>query len=277
MQTSQSAVQQTIPAMRWLLLAAGLLVFIAGFQLFILTEQTDRFFAWTIKPSLTAAFLGAAYWSSCLLEIVAARESSWHRARIAVPAVLVFTSLTLVATLLHIERLHFASTDPITLAATWTWLAIYALVPVAMLIVLVLQNRAPGEPPAPGPPLEPWLRAVFGVQAAIMVILGIVMFLAPQTVLPIWPWTLTPLTARAVAAWLIGLGIAAAQESWENDYTRIRPALLSSVLFGVLELIALVRYFGDAAAGGASLWLYLLFIISLLAVGLYGWRRSMAR
>jgi hypothetical protein len=44
--------------MRGLLLAAGALVFLAGFQLFILTEQTDLYFAWTIQPPLTAAFLG---------------------------------------------------------------------------------------------------------------------------------------------------------------------------------------------------------------------------
>jgi hypothetical protein len=47
--------------MRWLLLAAGFLVLLAGFQLFILTEYTDRYFAWAIQPFITAAFLGAGY------------------------------------------------------------------------------------------------------------------------------------------------------------------------------------------------------------------------
>jgi hypothetical protein len=47
--------------MKWMLLAASILVSLAGVQLFILTENTDRYFAWTIDPPLTAAALGGAY------------------------------------------------------------------------------------------------------------------------------------------------------------------------------------------------------------------------
>jgi len=47
--------------MRSLLLAASFMVFLAGFQLFILTEQTEHYFAWTIQPPLIEAFLGAGY------------------------------------------------------------------------------------------------------------------------------------------------------------------------------------------------------------------------
>jgi hypothetical protein len=79
--------------MRGLLLAAGALVFLAGFQLFILTGQTDLYFAWTIQPPLTAAFLGAGYFPSFLLEVLAAREREWARTRIAVPAIFTFTTL----------------------------------------------------------------------------------------------------------------------------------------------------------------------------------------
>jgi hypothetical protein len=42
------AVRPLVSGMRLLLLVAGALVFLAGFQSFILTEQTDRYFAWTI-------------------------------------------------------------------------------------------------------------------------------------------------------------------------------------------------------------------------------------
>ena len=57
--------------LRWLLLVASGLVFLAGVQLFIGTEQTDLYFAWTIMPPLTAASLGAAYWASFVLEFLA--------------------------------------------------------------------------------------------------------------------------------------------------------------------------------------------------------------
>ena len=102
---------------------------IVGIQLFILSEQTDRFFAWTIQNPLTAAFLGGAYWASFAMEFLAARRRVWAYARIAVPAVLIFTGMTLVVTLLHLGQFHLNSPDLITRGVAWAWLIVYAIVP----------------------------------------------------------------------------------------------------------------------------------------------------
>src|SRR5437867_9564956 len=128
-----SEVRPVIAPMRWLLYAASSLVFLAGLQLSLLTEQTDTYFAWTIAPPLTAAFLGASYWAAVPVEIIAARQSTWASARVAVPAIWLFTTLTLVTTLLHFDLFHFSSAVPSAQAAAWFWLAIYVGVPVAML------------------------------------------------------------------------------------------------------------------------------------------------
>ena len=37
------------------------LLFIAGVQLFILSEQTETYFAWTFGAPVSAAFLGVGY------------------------------------------------------------------------------------------------------------------------------------------------------------------------------------------------------------------------
>jgi hypothetical protein len=47
------------PGVHRLLAIASVLVAVAGFQLFVLSEHTDRYFAWTIEP-LSAAMLGAS-------------------------------------------------------------------------------------------------------------------------------------------------------------------------------------------------------------------------
>jgi uncharacterized integral membrane protein len=53
------------PFTRWFIRLVALpLLFIAGVQLFILSEQTEFYFAWTISLPLTAAFLGAGYWAA---------------------------------------------------------------------------------------------------------------------------------------------------------------------------------------------------------------------
>ena len=94
-------------AIRLILLAASVLVLSGIISLYWLTEQTDRCFAWTIGLPLTAAFLGSGYGAGFLLEYLSSREQVWARARLAVPAVLLFTTLTLMATLLHLEPFHF--------------------------------------------------------------------------------------------------------------------------------------------------------------------------
>src|SRR5216683_6860232 len=87
----------------WLVVVSALLLGVS-LSLLVLTEQTDRFFAWTVSPPLTAAFLGAGYAASCVFQLIAARQRLWIRARIAPVGALLFTSLTLLATLIHLDR-----------------------------------------------------------------------------------------------------------------------------------------------------------------------------
>ena len=139
--------------MRWLLFIAAGLVLLAGFQLFVFTGRTGTFFAWTIVNPLAAAFLGASYWASVVIEALAGRQTVWANARIAVPTVFVFTVLTLAASLMHLGQFHFADQFAAgTRIVTWAWIAIYVLVPALMLIVLAVQARTPGiDPPRSAP------------------------------------------------------------------------------------------------------------------------------
>lgn len=267
-----SVVRPLTPGMRSILLLASVLVFVAGFQLFILTEETARFFAWTVNPPLSAAFLGASYWSSCVLEYFAAREQSWARARIAVPAVLLFTTLTLITTLLHIGNFHLdVNSYPLyTVAAAWVWIAIYALVPLMMGILLVVQLRAPGSDPPRRYPLPSWMRGLVALQAVVMVLLGAALFLWPTQAIAFWSWMTGALSARAVGAWLLGLGIAAGQVVWENDLARVYPVMISTMVFSILQGIALLRYPGNFLWGTPQAWGYLVFLLSILVVGVAG-------
>lgn len=256
--------------MRWMLLVAGVLVFMAGVPLFIGTEQTDRYFAWTVRPPITAAFLGAAYWASCVLELGAARQATWARARIAVPAVLVFTSLTMLITLLYRDRFHFLSPLLVARVITWGWLAIYVAVPLILALLLFRQLRSPGRDLPRTAPLPAWMRALGWIQAAVLLIAGSLLLFDPNNASWLWPWTLTALTGRATGAWLFGLGVAALHAGVENDLDRIRVGLVTYVAMGVLQLAALARYPGALQWGRPVSWIYLLFVLSVLGMGVSG-------
>ena len=261
-------VRPVIAPMRWLLYAASTLVFLAGLQLTVFTEQTNTYFAWTISPPLTAAFLGAAYWAAVPVEVIAARQTIWAKARVAVPAIWLFTTLTLVATLLHFGKFHFSSAIASAQGAAWFWLAIYAGVPVVMLLIGWLQIHAPGSDPPRGSPAATWMRALVLGQGAGMLAFGVGLFVLPDFVGPVWPWALTELTARATGAWLIGIGFAALHANRENDISRIQPLAGGYTAFAVLELIAIARYSGNVNWSAPAAWVYLAFLFSILPVGL---------
>ena len=232
-----------ISSARVLLWVAGALVFLAGVQLFVFSERTQTFFAWTIDVPLTAAFLGAGYWSSVAFEWLAARERLWAHARVALPTVLLFTMLTLVATLVHVDLFHFGNDSPVSAqAAAWAWLAIYACVPVAMALVLTLQIRTPGSDPPRLFRLAAPLRVLLLVQAAVMLGIGLLLFVNPEGGASLWPWPLTPLTGRAVGAWVLSIGVAALHVALENDGRRARGAAIAYLLLGGLQLVAVARH-----------------------------------
>ena len=73
------AVRPVAPAVRTTyLVASGLTVF-GGFLAFVLAGETEDWFAWTITPELSAAFLGAGFWGTAVAALLASRERAWDR------------------------------------------------------------------------------------------------------------------------------------------------------------------------------------------------------
>ena len=176
---------------------------------------------------------------------------------------------TLVATLIHIDRFHLSSPEPFARAAAWVWLGIYVLVPPLMLVALVGQLREKGKDEPRYLPLPRWLRGVLLGQAAILLGLGSVLFVFPQMAPSLWPWMLTPLTSRAIAAWLLGIGLGAIHATIENDFKRLKPAMISYMILSVLQFAALFRYSTDVNWNAPTAWMLVLLLATVLLVGSY--------
>lgn len=256
--------------MRAILWVGGGFVLLAGVQLFVFADRTDEFFAWTIDPPATAAFLGACYWAAAVLAFASARQPTWARARIGVPGVLVFIWLTLVLTLIHIDRFHLDEGSTEARVAAWTWLVIYLVEPPALLWAFVMQLRLPGGEPRRNEPLPAWLRAVLVLLAAFFFLFGAALFIAPLDVGDLWPWALTELTGRAVAAWIVALGLLLAAMVWENHRSRVVPGWALVLTLVPLALAAPLRFDEGIDWGGPEMIAYLALAAVLLGVGLYG-------
>lgn len=261
------SVRPTTRGVRIFFYATSVIVLTAVVPLFIFSTQTDVGFAWTIKPSATAAFLGAGYLAACFLEFLSARERAWSRARLGMTGVLTFTVLTLVATLLHLDRFHFHDTHPLAHFSAWAWLALYVFTPVVIVVLLIPQLRVPGGDAPTSVPMSTWAKVLLGFEAIALMSVGILLFVAPERFASIWPWTLTPLTAQAVASWLISVGFVAGWAVREGDVDR-PPAIAALLSLGVAELVALARFHGDVDWGRPNAWIYLGFLVLVALTGL---------
>ena len=181
------------------ILAATLLV--VGLPLIVAPRSTDQNFAWTIDVSLTAAFLGACYWTAGAFTLLSVRARTWACTRVAMPGILVAGTLVLLATLLHLDRFAMDS------ARGWIWLILYAGILPGTLLLLAVQRRARRVDPAVLRPLERWSTAILAGAGAGVLTFGAALFAVPQDSAGWWPWPLTEVTARMIGAWLAALGV----------------------------------------------------------------------
>jgi hypothetical protein len=252
----------TSPGIRWFCAVSAVLALIAGVELFVGAESTDRFFSWTIDPPLTAAFLGAAYWAACVLLGWGARQREWRRARAALPAVFTIAVLLLVATLIHADRFHHDLFGRF-------WVAVYIVVVPLLTYLIWAQPKDPRASPG-ARPLPGWLRGALVLQGAVLATFGVLLFVAPVGLQSIWLWPLSPLTGRAIGAFLCGFAVAAAFAVRENDLQRLYGSALAWATLGALELLALALHSGDLTSSGLATALYVVFFAGASALGVFG-------
>jgi hypothetical protein len=151
--------------------------------------------------------------------------------------------------------------------AFWVWIVIYVAVPIGLGFAWYLQQSSVRVEAERQSPMQPWYRIVLGAQAAIANLLGIALFLFPNFMIPLWVWDLTPLTSAAAGAWLIGIGVTLAWAIWENDWRRLPGMMLTYLSFGILQLVAVARYGEQMDWNSPYAWLYMGFLVSIVAMG----------
>jgi hypothetical protein len=184
------------------------------------------------------------------------------------------TGLLLVATLLHLDRFDTDSPVFITWFAAWAWIVVYVVAPPLVLLLIWQQLRVPGITPPRQYPLPNPVHTVLLIISAVTIAPAIVFVIAPEVINPIWPWMLTPLTGRAVGAWLAAVGSTTAVMWWENDFVRLWLTALAVWIFGALQLLAMVRFADTVNWSNPVAWVLVILWIAMIATGLYIWLRG---
>lgn len=241
----------------------------------MLSERTDELFAWTIASPSSAAFLGAFYWGSVVIAATSFPRVEWVRARVGLYGLILFFWVTLAATLIDLDRIHLEAGKTIARVSAWFWLVVYVVIPVYGMFALRVQHRSRGADPPISAPMPPVYRGRLLAAGLILVALGIVLFVAPSVAADFWPWPLTPLTSRAIAAWLLGAGVAILTMWRERDAERVIPGSALIVTVSVLLAISLARFEHEIMWSRGAVYVVALALMFLLgAAGLALARRA---
>jgi len=248
-----------LPATRWLAIVVIPFLVVAAGLLFIWPNDTDKTFAWTIKPAMTPMMLAAAYMGGIVFFAQVARARQWHTVKVGFLPVLAFASLLGAATLLHWERFNHAH------ISFWAWAGLYFTTPFLVLAAWLLNRSRDPQRPAPGEAQIAFpVRVIMGLFGALTLPVSLFLFFSPALTAALWPWALTPLTARVVGAMfalpgLVGLGIA-----FDARWSAARVILQAQAFSILIILLAALRAWGDFNPGSAGTYLFLGGLVAML-------------
>jgi len=257
--------------MHVLLYVLTALTFFAGTQLFILSEDTDQFFSWTIANPMSAAFIGAGFWGAAVVVFWCARQRAWARGRVVVPTVAVVATMLLVATLQNLESFH----GLLGLA----WIEVYALFPPILGAITIMQLAVPGTDPHSGDRLPVALRLVLAVEALAAIVVGVLLFASsPSMAADLWAWPLTDLTSKAVGTWLVGTGVTCGMVALLDDRAAMPGWALAQMTLGAAILFGLARFESHVDFDETSAYLLVLYFVATFATGAWAawiaWREG---
>jgi hypothetical protein len=240
--------------------AVIVILLLAWVVLFLFPTETDHRFAWTIQPSMTAMLMGAGYGSALYFFARVLTEDRWHRIALGFLPTTVFTWMMLGATLLHWDKFHHGTLP----FMVWFW--VYVITPVLVPAVWLLNRpRDPGPRKGSDEMFPGKLRLAMIVAGAGMVSIAAWMYLAPESAIAVWPWVLTPLTARAVASFVALPGVAWLAIAADGRRSAA-PATLGTLALGlVLLLIAVARSWDEFDHGNALAYVYVAGLVGTLA------------
>lgn len=252
-----------------LVVTAGFLL-VLGIDLTLAPSRTDEFFSWTIEPPLTAGTIGAFYVTGSFMIVMTLMGSAWARGRTVILGGVAFSILAIVATLLDLDRFAFDSDEPVAFVVAWVWILSYATVPVVLLLSLIPQSRVPGIDPRLGPPPR-WVTVSLAVAGTVMVAAAAALSVVPEDMAELWPWTLTPLTARVLGAWMAGFALVFLWVVWEKDRFQALPAVATLGFLGLAQLLTVARFRDDVSWEEPGAWIYVAALGIALVAGGLGW------
>ena len=249
---------RVLPATRVLAFVIVPFLLLAFAVLVPVPADARTLFAWPIKPTMSAMVLGSVYLGGAYFFLRVGFATRWHTVAGGFIPVGTFATLMCVTTILHWDR--FGHDRP----AFWLWVGLYVTTPVLVFAVFVINRREyrtsmAGELQLPA-------RAAAGIAAAgaLSLVMTGFLYLFPKRAIAIWPWPLTPLTARMLAAVFV-LGAAGLGTLVERRWSAARTLLQVAAIMLALLIISGLRARAEFDPSNVLTWVFAVGFVGALA------------
>lgn len=237
-----------------LLVLAVLLVpvlVVAFGMLYLFPESGAELFAWPVNPLMSSMMLGATYLGGAYFFLVVLLSRQWRHVWLGFLPITAFAGTLGIATLLHWDRFVHERW------AFQVWTFLYFTVPLLLPLLWYRNQRQAVEAGVLRerrlPPLSRW---AFGALGVVLTVAAVLLLLVPQLMIAAWPWTLTPLTARVMAAMFILPGLVGISIAYVNSWSSARYLLQAQAISIILMLVAVYVARDDFDWADPASWLF---------------------
>jgi hypothetical protein len=249
--------------------AVGLLALWVGSWGYFIPAQVDQAIPWLVPP-LHARFLGAMYLSGTTFMIGGILAQYYAEVKVMIRAILIWTGMLFVVSLFYLREFDYSRTQ------VWIWFGAYIIYPLIALW-LMWKDRALHET-LTGASLPAWVRSYLFIQGILVTALALVLLLAPEFMVSVWPWNITRLLAQIYSAPFLAYGISSLMISRLPTWADLWVVVAGTFVFALSVLLASLIHRALFSAGNLSTWVWFGgFLVATAMLGLLTVRAIQAR
>jgi hypothetical protein len=205
--------------------------------LYFFADDTGNWWAWEIRPSMTALIMGAGYIAGAYFFVRVSLATRWHRVHLGFLPITAFTAFLGIATIVYWSWFDHDH------VAFWIWTGLYFATPVLVPLAWLRNRRTdPGTLEPDGDRYVPRpVRTMLVVVGVGQFAVALVLLASPSTMVDIWPWRITDLGAATLGAWFALPGVTALMMGIDGRWSAIRITLESQLIGLTLILLGTVR------------------------------------
>lgn len=206
--------------------AAALLVAVLGL---FFPEYLASIFTWMVLPPLHARFVGSIYLFGAVFMASCLAAKTQAEVRGAVQMIGIWTGMLFIISLLNLKAFDFK------LLPVWIWFASYIIYPIISIWMTWQGTHPVGE--LTGATVSAWAKGFLRIQGFVVILLGVLLFLAPAFMSTVWPWKVTPTLAQMYAGPLLSYGLGSLFFSRQTTWIGIRAIVPGMFAFTAATII----------------------------------------